>query len=376
MHQIIGTVNYVSEGMNLLFHMAEGEKYSELKDSLSRKYYITFVKGAKIFALLEQIEKSAQQAFQKKQEDLKYYFGISSEKKDRSGRILLLWDEYSYSRFHTLQELKDYLDSLSDETYCSQFAYYLQGYGDRIREDSQYEEIDSPYHIITYLMSMDISMEEKWKLQEFFVNHKTHFDKALSLLATAIEVLMQYANELNELAKEFYIYWSNVFRDTTPESYIIEKLHLNIDSNPLGSILSPSIIAPNTSSLHFDLDDNGVYKIQTNIIMGILFGDEFAFNMPEPTDNPSFDSHVLQVLKLLSDKSKFEILTYIRDKKAYGSELAKHLNLTTATISHHMSALFEANLITIEKEDNRVYYRANRKMIEEVLSYCHKTLTE
>ena len=86
------------------------------------------------------------------------------------------------------------------------------------------------------------------------------------------------------------------------------------------------------------------------------------------------NKHVLEVLKVLSDKSKFEILSYIRDKRAYGSELAKHMGLTTATISHHMGALFDCGLVEIERENNRMFYREKKETMEQVLEYCRKTL--
>ena len=81
-----------------------------------------------------------------------------------------------------------------------------------------------------------------------------------------------------------------------------------------------------------------------------------------------------QVLKLLADKSKFEILSYIRDKEAYGSELAQRLGLTTATISHHMSALLNANLAEMKRMDKRIYYTSNQKALEEALEYIKAQL--
>ncbi|MDE6984152.1 MAG: ArsR family transcriptional regulator, partial [Lachnospiraceae bacterium] len=59
---------------------------------------------------------------------------------------------------------------------------------------------------------------------------------------------------------------------------------------------------------------------------------------------------------------------------AYGSELARHLNLTTATVSHHMNALLSARLVEVKREEKRVYYTANKKALEEVLAYCRDML--
>ncbi len=62
-------------------------------------------------------------------------------------------------------------------------------------------------------------------------------------------------------------------------------------------------------------------------------------------------------------------------KEAYGSELAKHLNLTTATVSHHMNALLLAGLVKVSHVDHRVYYTTDKKALEEVLDYGKGILT-
>lgn len=107
---------------------------------------------------------------------------------------------------------------------------------------------------------------------------------------------------------------------------------------------------------------------------GILFGDDFDIRSSRTHEDAGYENYVMQVLKLLGDKSKFEILSYIRDKEAYGSELAKHLNLTTATVSHHMNALLAAGLVELKRADNRIYYSANKKALEEVFAYSRKIL--
>lgn len=79
-------------------------------------------------------------------------------------------------------------------------------------------------------------------------------------------------------------------------------------------------------------------------------------------------------LKLLSDKSKLEILTLLKNKSMYGNELAKAMHLKTPTISYHMDALIDGNLVHIKKENNRIYYSLNTKEIESMIQYLHHKL--
>ena len=72
--------------------------------------------------------------------------------------------------------------------------------------------------------------------------------------------------------------------------------------------------------------------------------------------------------------SPFEILSATMDKPAYGAQLASMLGLTTATISHHTSALLDQNLLTLDKVDTKVYYRANPDMIRALINFVKKEL--
>ena len=51
----------------------------------------------------------------------------------------------------------------------------------------------------------------------------------------------------------------------------------------------------------------------------------------------------------------------------YGMELASLLELSTATVSHHMALLLEAGFVSIRRESNRVYYELNRKKVRDFL---------
>lgn len=75
-------------------------------------------------------------------------------------------------------------------------------------------------------------------------------------------------------------------------------------------------------------------------------------------DNGQFNrEEILTGLKLLSDASKYELMVYLKDKSQYGFQLAEHMHLSTATISHHVNSLCRHGLLNVEKDSNRVYYQ-------------------
>lgn len=82
---------------------------------------------------------------------------------------------------------------------------------------------------------------------------------------------------------------------------------------------------------------------------------------------------LLPTLKALSDSSKFDILLSLLKSPKYNLELAEELNLTAATVSHHMNVLLNNDLVTVEKRDGRVYYTVVRETIRGVLQNLKHT---
>lgn len=77
---------------------------------------------------------------------------------------------------------------------------------------------------------------------------------------------------------------------------------------------------------------------------------------------------ITEMLKVISDKTRLEILRLIILQPTYGKLLADRLNLTTATISHHLELLLNQGLIKEQKSKNIKYFSANLNEIERVLT--------
>lgn len=377
-------MNDITEGIALLKHLSAGEKYADLRESLSKRYALSFQGGLQKFELLERIEQNAENIFQDEMNEVRYYFSNYSDNKVNSaeigcaGALTLLWDIDTDLEIENISELQIYLNELSEAKYCNKFGALLQNYTELIHleSDLQKEETTEPFAIIQYLMKMDISDEEKWKLQKIFCDRATHQQKVLALLEKAIEVIHHFQTELNELTDAFCKYWTCSLEKCSITAFLSQNESLEFPENPLGFYIRPSVICPNVISMQLNMSeiDNPSDK-PDYFKFGILFGEDFHIKTAYDNKDDTHETYITQALKLLSDKSKFEILSYIRDKYAYGSELAKHLNLTTATVSHHMSALLASGLVRLKRVDNRVYYTSNKDALEEILHYCEHILT-
>lgn len=74
-----------------------------------------------------------------------------------------------------------------------------------------------------------------------------------------------------------------------------------------------------------------------------------------------------ETLKAISAPIRRQILDSLRDGPRSAGEIADLFELTGATISHHLSILKKAGLLSEEKEKNYIYYHLNYTVFEEVL---------
>lgn len=76
---------------------------------------------------------------------------------------------------------------------------------------------------------------------------------------------------------------------------------------------------------------------------------------------------ITAALKVLSDRTRMEILRQLLIGPTYGKVLASRLDLTTATISHHLEQLRSVNLVEEEKVKNTKYFKGNKEELEKLM---------
>lgn len=73
--------------------------------------------------------------------------------------------------------------------------------------------------------------------------------------------------------------------------------------------------------------------------------------------------------KALSDPTRREILSLLRQGSMTAGDIASHFPLTAASISHHLSVLKESDLVWDEKKGKYIYYELNTSVVDELLSW-------
>jgi DNA-binding transcriptional ArsR family regulator len=86
--------------------------------------------------------------------------------------------------------------------------------------------------------------------------------------------------------------------------------------------------------------------------------------------------HLEKKLKILSDRNRLMILRMLRNHKEYGAKLAEYLDVTTATVSHHLEMLKQAELVNEEKIGNIKYFSLNHKNFDAFIQEIKRFVQE
>lgn len=75
---------------------------------------------------------------------------------------------------------------------------------------------------------------------------------------------------------------------------------------------------------------------------------------------------MLTRLKVIAEDTRFELLKKLSIRSYYGAELANQLQLSTATISHHLNCLMDIDIVSVSKNQNRQYYMLNKDEFKKI----------
>lgn len=77
-------------------------------------------------------------------------------------------------------------------------------------------------------------------------------------------------------------------------------------------------------------------------------------------DNKDYSSdHLVNVMKILGDKTRLQMIKKLSMKPMFGKELAKELGIVTSTVSHHLEQLRSIGLVHEERHKNTKYFGLN-----------------
>lgn len=356
--------NYIKEVAMFAYRYYDQDAIVELHDTLKKKSGYT----KEVQNILEVMEKVYIELCKKLSmpPNLSYYFVNFNNKQESvigclADSILLKFYCSSSKDMNTLkQESKDAFH----QNQGMSFMRHLQSSYFEIEEEE--EKILEESEFIKFLDGDTIPMEMKWNIYKIYKNYDFHVDELWAFIEQSIPVFKEVYKKYESTFIDFNTFWKEAEKEGTLAEKITAVSGLKLDFNNMEATLCPSWMGCNMITLYGEKSWDDIY-----IMIGLFFKDYNFFD-----DAQISDKEMCARLKLLSDPSKYEILKLIKEEGKYGAQLAQHLNLTTATISHHVSSLVNSGLVTIEKNANRIYYHLNKPLFGRSIDQLRKDLYE
>lgn len=231
----------------------------------------------------------------------------------------------------SLENLKTNFNTLTLKTETELFQF--------IEQLGQLSDLEK-YHITLVYYQYDALLTELYQLlQETALLIAPLLEQAKFLVHTFVTTLDA------QLKQQGIDYFKNALNITLPP-----------DSN---MIIYPSLGGYNSLTVENFLGDDAYDHLFFGIHLNRLMEMRNAYVKQEMDLTP--------FLKAIADPSKLEILRNLKDKRLYASQLADRLNISNATVSHHVSALLNLELISFEKEQNKVYFMINQNKVDDYL---------
>ncbi|MDQ0158094.1 ArsR/SmtB family transcription factor [Alkalibacillus salilacus] len=200
------------------------------------------------------------------------------------------------------------------------------------------------------IQSLAVPEQEKWKLLYFVSNPEELKQRLVSLLNNMWSYYEEHQSMIETLGHEaeetFQSEEYQQFAMDLAEQYVVNT------GDPKQLIAMPSY----SSNLGFSvMEGDGVILLTVGMA---------RYQMIRKFHN---DKEVLELLKLLTDERRFQMLRLLKKRPHYGYEIAQALGVSNSTVSHHLALLLNQGFVKSDRDENKVYYTLNQAELKQVI---------
>lgn len=200
------------------------------------------------------------------------------------------------------------------------------------------------------VLALSVPAESKVAILDLYHRPEPILKQAAVYLSKTIRLLRQERKAMEEICAAF----TEMLRREGLEHFLTHTSSLNCRPG-LQYTAHPFLFGMDTNLSVTPLGREGPVQVYCGILRGPLQA------MLTSSRGPEYE--VYHAIKLLGDQTRFDILCYLRNRRAYGQELSARFGLSRNTIHHHMSKLLSARLVTCTVDGNRVYYTVDRDTV-------------
>ncbi|MGM9972939.1 MAG: ArsR/SmtB family transcription factor [Clostridiaceae bacterium] len=284
-------------------------------------------------------------------EDIRFFFKEYFHKRQSFTLYYLLVDRVLHEEVKSIEDVLDRISGYDKELLAvigEKLVEYIKRDTSGVDLDNVAMEKDS---LISLLEDYNLPSEAKWNIYLMLSKPSVYVQRFIAIVRNYLPVYEKCFHRFSDKKNKFN---EAVRRDVEKQGIdFIRGMELFEELEVYDNIYI-STIAFFYGNVVFDIKDNNLY-----IYLGIKYRE--ALNSYRGKNRRD---HTINIMKAMGDGSRYEILSLLNEKDMYGQELAEAINLSTATISHHMNLLHTLGVVTVEKIDNRMYYKLRREALK------------
>ena len=201
-----------------------------------------------------------------------------------------------------------------------------------------------------------IEEQYRWRLYKLLTNYSAMFDELSALLRPAAQRVQDVLPRILPQLQPVYDHWEQYFSCHAFSELLERFTNQSMQLAEMDTYINLSLVAG--GDMIYTYDELACSDCR-QVYLGVL---------------QMTDDGICSLLKLVADRSKFELLRRCARQPSYCQQLSREMGLTTATISRHMSLLLEAGLVRARKGESRIYYTIDREAVAALCDAVYTTL--
>ena len=285
--------------------------------------------------------------------------------KDRLDKFFKIFMPTNINMAFLAENYTDIMHRYNCSAQTAQYTYIIdtamgdQGCGYQSGNGEKIDFIDNFDDFVAKLNSLDITAEVKWYCLEIVLNRDSYMVEIQEIIQKTKEIYLEEAKKIEDIIFKYYTQLNELLQKINYDE-VENYFHLGFSKEEDASFVF-SIALLNAVSISYIAGKN-------SITLGIFYHEwQTIFDCVKVDIEECFD-----VLKNLGEKRKFEIMTILQKTPCNGQQLAEKLNLTPATISHHINQLMKAGMLKLtlgNKSQYSVHNGCVQKHLKNLLNY-------